>query len=469
MRQRAHPAHQMRRCLWLCATVTVALLTGSLSVLTSALAAAPAAAEYAHDGWSGTVDVTVEDDLGGGNVCYQQATFIVDGRHNADDDVADGFGTWLEPKRVIANYRCVAVNSCPGGGNKVTTGELDTTEESEEGYFDVTWQDGQHHITALSTTSFPIGSNCGGDNETLAVSFGVQEEHPPGEPAPEDLVGEKTESGNGNTTTWRWNLTRNPAPDDCLDRRFSTADGVAAYNVAAAPDPDFAWFGLSMAWCLGPDGAFVLHGDISQADLSSNWFFLAALEELGFKPFKTEPQITVSDEHVRGKAIFGVRTSPLSTILSLVPTGRLLNSAAKGLAKYRAWVKLGMSHDKARDKLDDYIRSHVRRWNNRLDTLIFTALDAVPGISRNTALAWTGIMSKVFEDVGAAFSRKLVKKLIGGKAQTKRAFKSVFARVDIGLWKVNATLTVDDGGTATFTNRSKTLIVFDEWEHKTVT
>ena len=261
-------------------------------------------------------------------------------------------------------------------------------------------------------------------------------------------------------------------PESCDDpavteRLFSTADGTASLQVSAAPDPDFAKFGIAMTWCKSPYGALVDTGWVTQNDLSENWVFLGALQSLGFEPVLGAARTRIHPGSVTGTGSFGVKTSPVSVVLSLAPTGKLFGAAAKGLSRYESWRKLGWSHDKARDKLDDYLRKHVLTWNDHMDEWVFKGLNAAPGISRDTALAWTSLLSRVFEDVGIAFRHHMVKKLIGGKSMTKKAFKRVFERYDITLWKVKARLSTSLGPQAVFSNASSTLGLQDDWTTST--
>ena len=233
-------------------------------------------------------------------------------------------------------------------------------------------------------------------------------------------------------------------PDSCDDlnvqRIVSFADGTAALGVTLGPDPDFAKFGIVMKWCQTPYGPIIETGYVSQSSLSENWLFLGALEELKFKPYAEEAAVQIGSNSVTGTGAFGVKTSPVEVVLSLTPTKKLLNAAAKGLSKYKAWRALGMSHDKAQDKLDDYIRSVQKDWLDGLDKIVYTLLRIVPGVPKATALAWTALISRTFERVGDHFREKMVEKLIGGRELTKKAFKQVFKRTKIDLWKVKATL-----------------------------
>lgn len=408
-------------------------------------------------GWSGHVSRTVT-----WPGYTEQVTYQVDGRHQVDDNVSDYPETgaiWEQPRLTSASLSSSECN-----------GSLDPTPEtSVDGYFAVYWYRDTWQLSARSESWYPLSGPdwCGGS--TLPMNIGAMESHALDAPIPDTLKGSQTETANGTTTVTEWDLTRQPPPDECMDHLYSTADGSSYLNSAAAPDPDLAWFAMDMRWCLMPGGAVqVKSGMVTQSDLSDNWIFLATLEELGFEPYETDPTVYVTADSVTGRATFGVRTSPVGVVLSLVPTGRLLNKAAEGLTKYKSWRDLGISHDKARDKLDDYVRKHVRQWNDDMDEIVFKALNRVPGVSRNSVLAATVIMSKVFNDIGVAFRHRLVSKLIGGKSMTRRAFKQVFERAEVGLWKVNVTLEAQPDGSATFTNRSKKLIIAETWGHETV-
>ena len=258
-------------------------------------------------------------------------------------------------------------------------------------------------------------------------------------------------------------------PDSCDDpnvvkRITSFADGTAALGVTVGPDPDFAKFGIVMKWCQTAYGPILESGWVSQSSLSENWVFLGALEELGFEPYAKPASVLVDSNSVNGRGAFGVKTSPVGVVLTLTPTKKLLNSAAKGLSKYKSWRKLGVSHDKAQDNLDDYLRARQKKWLEGMDKVVYTLLNAVPGVGKNTALAWTALISRTFEGVGDDFRRRMVKKLIGGKKLTKQAFKMVFKRTKLALWKVDATLFLSNTQQAAFSDLSSSPVLLHEWK-----
>lgn len=257
-------------------------------------------------------------------------------------------------------------------------------------------------------------------------------------------------------------------PDSCDDvgithRYFSTADGTASLAAALAPDPDFATFGIALSWCRSPYGSLVDSGWVTQSDLSSNWVFLGVLENFGFEPYQRPPTVKIGANSVTGAGTFGVKASLVGVVSSLAPTGKLLNKVAKELARFKEWRKLGMTHDKAMDKLEDLIRRHIRGWVDSMDARVFESLSKIPGVSKGTALAWTALISKVFTDVGEDLHRRVVKKLIGGKTMVKKAFKLAFGTAKLALWKPRVTLTVTGGNQAAFTNDSRVWGLKDEW------
>jgi hypothetical protein len=257
-------------------------------------------------------------------------------------------------------------------------------------------------------------------------------------------------------------------PDSCDDigitrRYFSTGDGTASLDAVLGPDPDFATFGIALKWCQSPYGSLVDTGWITQSDLSANWVFLGALEKFGFKPYESKPTFKTGTGSVTGSATFGVKASAVGVALSIPPTGKLLDKVATGLSHFKEWRKLGMSHDKAMDKLEDYLRKHVQAWVDAMDERVYKALNKAPGVSKETALAWTGLLSKVFTDVGEDLHRRVVNKLVGGHEMVKKAFKLAFKTGKIPLWKPRVTLAVTGGTQAAFTNAGWLQGLKDEW------
>lgn len=258
-------------------------------------------------------------------------------------------------------------------------------------------------------------------------------------------------------------LVRTSPPENCNDpgafkRIYTTASGVSSLRLLTAPDPDFATFDLGVRWCVLPSGQPLIQQVNPTARLSENWVFLGVLENFGLEPYQTLGKATIEGTTATGEAEYGVGASAAEFLASFVPTSRLVKGLAKATRRFKVDKRV-LGKAAAAKRLRRTVAKKLDDWEDAFERRLAKAFDRIPGVPSKEAKKLADRVTDEMERTGSRLEGDL------DQAPAEKLFKRLFKQVRVPLWKVRALISVHADGSYSFADKSRPLVLKDEWKH----